>query len=131
MKVYGPYTRKDGRKHIVKYHNGKRTTQSYPRYLMEQHLGRELLPHEEVDHKDDDVTNDVISNYQILTKQKNIEKHFSKPENKRKIGTYVCPICSETFSKYENNVKHNRVLGKAGPFCSRSCAGKYSVTVVP
>ena len=39
MKVYGPYKRKDNRKHVVIVHdNGSRQTQSYPRYLMEQHF---------------------------------------------------------------------------------------------
>ena len=73
MKIYGPYTRKDGRKHIVKYKNGKRTTQSYPRYLMEQHLGRPLLDTEEVDHTDEDYTNDDINNLQLLTKIENVD----------------------------------------------------------
>ena len=47
LKVYGPYTRKDGRKHVVIVNNnGTKTTKSYPRYLMEQHLGRSLEPSE-------------------------------------------------------------------------------------
>jgi hypothetical protein len=36
MKIYGPYTGKDGRQRIVLYENGKRTTVSYPKYLLEQ-----------------------------------------------------------------------------------------------
>jgi hypothetical protein len=43
MKIYGPYTRKDGRKHVIVHYDGGRIrTVSYPKWLMEQHLGREL-----------------------------------------------------------------------------------------
>jgi len=42
MKVYGPYTRKDGRQHVILYENGTRKTVSYPKYLLETKLGRPL-----------------------------------------------------------------------------------------
>lgn len=32
-KVYGPYTRDDGRKHVIINNNGIHTTISYPKYL--------------------------------------------------------------------------------------------------
>ena len=74
LTLYGPYTRQDGRKHVIHYDGKTRHTQSYPRYLMEQHLGRKLETWEEVDHINDDCTDDRIENYQILTKPENIEK---------------------------------------------------------
>ena len=129
MKIYGPYTRKDGRKHIVKYKNGKRTTQSYPRYLMEQHLGRPLLDTEEVDHTDEDYTNDDINNLQLLTKIENIRKNIIHTDKKPEIFEGICPICFTPFTKEMRHVKDNQIKrGKAGPFCSRSCAGKYSTS---
>ena len=129
MKIYGPYTRKDGRKHIVKYKNGKRTTQSYPRYLMEQHLGRPLLDTEEVDHTDEDYTNDDINNLQLLTKIENVRKNIIHTDKKPEIFEGICPICSTPFTKEMRHVKDNQIKrGKAGPFCSRSCAGKYSTS---
>lgn len=76
IKVYGPYTRKDGRKHVIIYdtETQSRRTVSYPRYLMEQHLGRELLPEEQVDHINEDFTDDRIENLQLLSRAENNRK---------------------------------------------------------
>ena len=76
MKMYGPYTRKDGRQHIVLYDFEKniRKTVSYPKYLLEQKLGRELLPNETCDHIDGDHTNNDLDNLQILTREENALK---------------------------------------------------------
>ena len=69
-KIYGPYLRPDGRQHIIAvYPDGSRKTTSYPKYLMEVHLGRYLLPTETVDHIDRDFTNNSISNLQVLSKE--------------------------------------------------------------
>ena len=130
MKIYGPYTRKDGRQHIIKYENGKRTTQSYPRYLMEQKLGRELLPNEEVDHIDDDFTNNDIDNLQILTGTANKKKEMAREHRKAKLYHGVCSVCGASFTKPLHYVKHNQGSNKkAGPFCSRSCAGKHNAAI--
>lgn len=76
MKIYGPYTRKDGRQHIVLYdfEKGLRKTMSYPKYLLEQKLGRELLPNETCDHIDNDFTNNSLDNLQVLTREENARK---------------------------------------------------------
>lgn len=76
LKVYGPYTRKDGRQHIIHYNTEtrKRRTQSYPRYIMEQHLGRELEEWEHVDHINEDHTDNRIENLQLLSASENNRK---------------------------------------------------------
>lgn len=124
LKIYGPYLRKDGRKHIIMQDSeiGLKKTVSYPRYLMEQHLGRKLEDWETVDHIDGDFTNDDFSNLQILSLADNIRK--SAP--KRKTYTFVCPCCGKKATKFLNQVEHNWKNGKSGPFCSKSCAGKGS-----
>lgn len=123
MKIYGPYTRKDGRKHICIVHDdGRKQTKSYPRYLMEQHLGRELLPEEHVDHVDNNPLNNDISNLQLLTQTENNRK--SSALRPRKMYNFVCPCCGKESEKYFNYVQHNKNKGKSGPFCSRQCAGK-------
>lgn len=129
MKIYGPYTRKDGRQHIIKYENGKRTTQSYPRYLMEQKLGRKLLPNEEVDHKDNDFTNNDLNNLQILTGTANKLKEMNREHRKAKLYIGTCSICGVEFTKSLAQVKHNRKQTKSGPFCSRKCAGIHNTNI--
>lgn len=123
MKMYGPYLRKDGRKHVVILHeDGTKQTKSWPRVLMEQHLGRELLPEETVDHIDNDFSNDAIENLQVLSRVENIQKEHKR--NPRKIYEFNCPECGDFSTKYLNEVLHNRKLGKKGPYCSRKCAGR-------
>jgi Domain of unknown function (DUF5052)/HNH endonuclease len=77
LKVYGPYRRADGRQHVIHYDTstGKRTTQSYPRYLMEQFLGRELEEYEQVDHVNEDCTDDRIENFQLTSQLENNRKN--------------------------------------------------------
>jgi signal recognition particle GTPase len=119
MKVYGPYTRKDGRQHVILYKDGKRTTQSYPRYLMERKLNRKLNRREEVDHIDENVRNNSESNFQILTKAQNIRKSHKPVE----VMMFICGVCGRKASKSASSIRHNRKQGKSGPFCSRQCAG--------
>jgi len=69
-KIYGPYTRKDGRQHIVAYKNNEeRITISYPKFLVESFLQRYLTKYETIDHIDCDFTNNNIENLQILDKR--------------------------------------------------------------
>jgi hypothetical protein len=123
MKIYGPYTRKDGRQHICIVHDdGSRQTKSYPRYLLEQHLGRELLSTEHVDHINNDFTDNRIENLQILSQAENNTKAAAlRP---RKIYKFVCSNCGKEAERYLNHVKNNWSKHKKGPYCSRKCAGQ-------
>lgn len=120
-KVYGPYTRKDGRKHVIHYDGVHRRTQSYPRYLMEQYLGRTLQEWEHVDHINDDFTDDRLENLQILTPAENNRKSAKGVE----MLWFTCPVCTSEFQREarfyrDKQIKH----GKAGPYCSKQCSGK-------
>lgn len=129
-RVKGPYrhTTKNlaGRAYMVVYYkDGSRGTTLYSRFKMEQHLGRRLDKDETVDHIDEDVTNDDLSNLRVISRSENAR---SWAANNREISytTFTCPECGEKAKKKTRNVKNNRKQGKAGPFCGRSCAGKYS-----
>lgn len=123
--VYGPYTRKDGRKHIVLYwpSENRRQTVSYPKWLIEQHLGRFLLPDETVDHINRDFTDDRLENLQILKRA----DHAKLDAIRRKPVDAVCAWCNRSFTIL-NGLNH-RGRGKAGPFCSRKCSGEYGTSV--
>ena len=120
MKVYGPYRRKDGRQHVIHYDGVTRRTQSYPRYLMEQFLGRKLENWEQVDHINDDPTDDRLENFQLLTQIQNIKKSAKPAE----VYQFICPMCGKWSEKLARHVRWNRKLGRRGPYCSKSCAGK-------
>src|SRR5690606_11700315 len=79
VKVQGPYIfpsgKAKGRRYVaIIKDDGTRTTMLYSRWLMQEHLGRELGPDEHVDHIDEDKTNDDLSNLQILTPSENTRK---------------------------------------------------------
>ena len=128
MKVYGPYTRKDGRQHIIYYDfNNIRRTQSYPRYLMEQKLGRVLDSTEHIDHINGDHTDNRIENLQILSQKENNQKATIEHGKEAKIYSFTCPICNiKTSIPFRNYTRNQLVQGKKGPYCSKSCAGKSS-----
>lgn len=127
MKIYGPYIRKDGRSHIcITHDDGRKQTKSYPRYIIEQYLGRELTTDETVDHINNDFTDNRIENLQILTRKENSTKEMIRPERARKLYTFICPNCNKEATKWESNVKHNLKNGKSGPYCSRKCAGQFT-----
>lgn len=122
MKVYGPYTRKDGRQHVVLYEHGVHKTMSYPKFLLEQKLGRSLLDNETCDHIDNNHTNNCLSNLQVLSRLDNsLKAHSLSP---KEYGTFTCPVCLVSFTKRMKDVRSNRKKVKSSPYCSRSCAGK-------
>lgn len=120
VKVYGPYERKqDNRKIVVlRLADGSLTTKSYARYLYEQEHGEIGDINLTVDHKDEDVTNDILSNFDLLPRAINIQKSAMAA-----IWSGNCPTCGVMFEKSFRTVKGNWKKGKAGPFCSRQCAG--------
>lgn len=119
--VYGPYTRKDGRKHVVIWDRVKTKTVSYPKWLMEQSLGRILGLAETVDHINRDFTDDRRRNLQILPRidHSKIDAPMSVPV------VMPCVYCGKPATQNRSHYNHNRRQGKAGPFCSRTCSGKY------
>lgn len=109
----------------VYYDDGSRGTTLYSRWLMSKHLGRTLdTILETVDHIDEDPTNDTIENLQLLTLKENAVKGAVKGPQITWI-VFNCPQCGNEARKNNRYVKNNKKQGKAGPFCSRSCAGKY------
>lgn len=125
-RVYGPYRRKDGRQHVCLITpGGVRKTVSYPKYLVEIRNEKPLEKGETVDHIDTDFNNNNPGNLRIIKRSAH-----SKDDVKRNLPvTFVCPACNAPFklqSRRLSDAKQNSKQGKAGPFCTRSCAGSYS-----
>lgn len=103
-----------------------RTTISYARYLMGVKLGYLVPDHLEVDHKDDDKTNDDINNLQILTKKENLLKQtWNYIDNHQVCYGCECINCGIRFILTERQVKMRLATNGEELFCSRSCAGKW------
>lgn len=121
-KIYGPYGKR--RKVICLVSTERRTTMAYARYLMSLKLGRPLAEDEEVDHLDDDCTNDDIKNLQILTPEENRAKQ-ARLRREQALVTLVCPECNTEFTRFRRytNLRSN---GSESPSCcSRSCSAKF------
>lgn len=118
------YQNKDGRFRIYLAKFKQAKTISYPKYLMEIHLGRYLDDDETVDHIDEDFTNNNINNLRVLKRK----IHCKNDALRNKPMSFVCPECGIEFVLFGDKLHDascNRKKGKAGPFCGRSCAGKY------
>lgn len=120
--IYKIHHKKENRNYavLISVENPKqRTTISYARYLMSIKLGRFLEKWEQVDHIDNDKTNDTIENLQILTTRENNVK-----QGKYK-GTQMvllkCPVCMIEFSKPK---RKTTIFTHHTKFtcCSRECA---------
>lgn len=110
----------------VTYDDGHIEFISYPRLVMEQKLGRKLLPEEDVHHIDGDVTNNDISNLEVVLhgehqRQHNLPKYVDKPA--------ICEVCGKEFiwtrkrqSSYVRDLNRNR---KRIIACSKSCSSFY------
>lgn len=121
MKIYGPYLRKDNRLHLViKKDDGKLTSISYSKWVMENHLGRKLTKNETVDHIDNDPLNNDISNLQILSREDNARKAIVPAE----YVELTCKCCGKSFSRRKAWETYLRTHKRDGPFCSKKCVGK-------
>lgn len=119
------YKCKDGRERV--YIKETQKVMSYPKYLMEQELGRPLLPNEEVHHKDENPLNNDIGNLQVRMNGEHQAEHARKYYD----IIAVCGWCGKEFlwkaeqqRQFYGN-KKRREYTSDRPFCSRQCASKH------
>ena len=120
---YNVETGKDGR--VRAYNKINKTVTSYPRIIMSNFLGRELLKTEDVHHKDGNPLNNEIENLEVLDHKEHDRMHATRYFDKQ----MICPICNKEFTwtaKRQSTASRNRnkkERNNDGPFCSRRCAG--------
>lgn len=128
-KVYGPYKRKDCRKHvIIIFPDGTRKTVSYPKYITEIRLNRYILNDRTIDHKDGNFENNNKNNLCVLPRS----EHTSIDVKRLKEQKFICPECKIEFTalgKKLHSIIMERKRNKAGPFCSKRCSGIYGAKV--
>jgi hypothetical protein len=125
FKVWGPYKRQsDGRQIvIVVERNGKKRTISYPKWLLECQLGRKLDKDlETAHHINGDVDDNSLDNLELIPRN---EHSFNDTRRVKKVKLN-CAWCDKEFERSPRLVRDKSKKSKAGPFCSRVCAGKYS-----
>lgn len=124
--VYGPYVNSTGggkgRKTVqIRYKSGKRRTVSYPKFLVEFILNRELDPKiETVDHINGDFNNNSWSNLRIVP----ISMHVSQDNKRARLIEMTCVLCGKKFMQAARVTRYRK--SKAGPFCGMRCVGIYS-----
>ena len=128
-KIYGPYiSKKDNRYRCVLVHNtGKKKTISYPKYLMEVHLGRYLGVDETIHHIDGNPLNNDLSNLMILNRKEHCFNDSLKNENAK----VKCALCGKEFIIKGNTLhyRNRKDRNYSGYFCSKQCSGKYGKLV--
>lgn len=102
--------------------DGSKTSKSYPRVIMEEYLGRELLPDEDVHHIDGDVMNNSVDNLQIIKHGEHQRLHMKQYFDKQAI----CQVCGKQFlwtakrqSNYYRDLRRNK---KRIISCSKNCS---------
>lgn len=122
--IRGPYS--NGNKNrlivIVEDQEGNKRTVSYPKWLMEVAVGRQLDPDlETIDHIDSNIDNNSLDNLRIVPRA----EHSADDTRRVKPVKLTCALCKKEFERNPKDVRDKSRRGKAGPFCSRSCAGRY------
>lgn len=126
-KVYGPYAYADGsaRRMVLRYFtDGTKQTVQHAKHVWEEANGP--VPRGmEVHHINDDCGDDRLENLELVDRRAHRLMHAATTE----VYYGVCPECGKPFAKKARNVRGNIKKGKAGPFCGKSCAGKYGTDV--
>ena len=94
---------------------------SYPKYLMEVHLGRYLEKDET------DPLNNDISNLTVIDRA----EHANNDAIRNKNITVVCQYCGKEFTIPGSHLhdRNRKDCNCSGYFCSRDCTGKYGNAV--
>jgi hypothetical protein len=119
----------ENRKNIILYNSQiDRTTISYARYLYSVYLGYEVPPEFEVDHKNNDKTDDRIDNYQLLTQEQNrLKQEWWYNAMIQVWHILPCTYCHGLFYITDRDLRFRNIESIC---CSRSCASSLSSTII-
>lgn len=123
-KVHGPYKKKDGRQIVIIVNDdGSRRTVSFPKFLVEENIGRPLDPDlETVDHWDFNFNNNDLNNLRIVPRA----QHSADDTRRVKLIKLKCSMCNKDFERSPRLIRDKSKKGVRGEFCSRQCSGRYA-----
>ena len=127
--MWGPYTRgSDKRQYLsIRYSDGSKSSLSYPKWLAENKYGI-AIGDNHTHHIDNNPDNNDIKNLQSLSASDHAVLHRKK--QREGWSWFACPMCKHEFQIRPSEYRRNQLVkGKAGPFCSRHCAGRYGVEI--
>jgi hypothetical protein len=123
IKVYGPYKSHHGRLIVIVVEkDGTKRTVTYPKFIMEKHLGYKLDVDSTVDHIDSNIDNNDLSNLKVVPRA----EHSANDTRRVLPATLKCSWCKNLFERSPRVVRDKHRKGVSGAFCSRSCSGKYA-----
>lgn len=103
----------------VKYDDGSRRTVLQHREVLEGVLGRTLLAHEHVHHKDENRRNNDPLNLEVKDRVAHGKHHAEHAE----VLVLVCAECGSAFAGTGRTERRRLKLGRSGPYCGKSCVG--------
>lgn len=93
------------------------------RIIAECYLGRLLYPGEVIHHINEKQQDNALENLALMTKQEHARWHS---QTKAHMVRFVCPACSDTFTRRRGNTHLCKSRSGSGyTCCSRSCAGSF------
>lgn len=110
----------------VIYFNNKKKSIPYHKYLWEKENGKTPKGYI-IHHKDKNKLNNSLNNFELLTRSEHAKLHYKAPIESTFIEL-ICKYCNKKFPRRRSYEKHNR-KNKVGPFCGKSCAGKWSTDI--
>lgn len=112
----GRFTRSDGYVAVGIVTGGFRGYRLEHDLVMEEHIGRQLLPGENVHHKNEIRADNRLDNLELTTASRHIREHHA---SQKKLDTWVvveCLNCRKAFAERKNKVDRNPLC-----FCNRQC----------
>ena len=121
-------THQNGRKYLCLFNSqDDRTLISYARYLYSIHLGYVIPDEYEVDHKNNDPTDDRINNYQLLTKEQNrLKQEWWYNAMVQEWYIVHCAHCHGLFYLTQRLLNMKIQHETEYLFCSRTCASSFN-----
>lgn len=94
------------------------------RYIMSNHLNRNLTYNEVVHHKDGNKKNNDISNLELISRKSHATNHGYKTDEEKYINL-ICSYCNKEFKAFRKDYNFKSSKGQENFFCGRSCQVKH------